>query len=204
MLRRVSMRSYPRSLVFLALVLGALGLGGCVAGNGLAGVLLLAAGVAAGIAGCGGGGARGEAPGSYECCENGRISRCSCDAAISTCNYAPYRVNGDGTCTFHWDIPDASLDVAAPAETGADMSTDTPADLAADVAPDVVRDAGEDRPFMSYRCCPNGRIETCYCPPLTACNYGLVVECGDGTCYESYFPNLDAGSMCKARDGGGQ
>src|SRR5688572_6765224 len=125
MLHRASMKGYPQSLVFLALVLGALGLGGCVAGNGLAGILLLlAAGVEAAIAGCDGSAtraedaraedARAEDPGGFDCCENGRVTRCRCDAGISTCNYAPYRVNGDGTCTFRRDIPDASPDVAVP------------------------------------------------------------------------------------------
>ncbi|MCA9670295.1 MAG: hypothetical protein KC503_32090 [Myxococcales bacterium] len=33
-------------------------------------------------------------------------------------------------------------------------------------------------------CCNNGKIDTCYCPPNAACNYGWFADCGDGTCSE--------------------
>src|SRR5687767_12742887 len=96
MLRRVSMRSYPRSLVFLALVLGALGLGGCLAGNGAALLVLLFAGTAA-IVGC-----ADDGPRTGRCCLNGRVNdHCICDAGSGTCNFALYDVTGDdGTCAL--------------------------------------------------------------------------------------------------------
>ena len=31
-------------------------------------------------------------------------------------------------------------------------------------------------------CCEDGVISTCYCPPKTACNYGLFSRCGGNTC----------------------
>jgi hypothetical protein len=43
-------------------------------------------------------------------------------------------------------------------------------------------------------CCEGGQISTCYCPPRTACNYGMYYDCGDGTC--TYDPEMcvdDAG-----------
>lgn len=33
-------------------------------------------------------------------------------------------------------------------------------------------------------CCKDGRIDACYCPPHTACNYGWFTRCGDDTCMQ--------------------
>ena len=58
-------------------------------------------------------------------------------------------------------------------------------------------DAGGDAGGGSWEpCCNAGRIETCYCPPDTACNYGWFTDCGAGTCVDPIdaCPGTDAGA----------
>ncbi|WP_143195403.1 hypothetical protein [Archangium sp. Cb G35] len=64
----------------------------------------------------------------------------------------------------------------------------------AQCAPDGgVIDAGTWEP-----CCSNGVLTSCYCPPNTACNYGLGwVSCGEGTCAYVNYGQPDAGDPCQ-------
>jgi hypothetical protein len=182
-------------MFILALVLGASGLGGCAAGSGAAGLVLLAVGAATALVGCGDPG-----PKKFRCCVNGQQTVCACDAGPSTtCNYSLYVVADSGLCMYPPD---------PPSNVRLDAAPDAPEDAAAPDAPiDATLDLGgpDLAVGVSYPCCAAGRLETCYCPPLTACNYGLVVNCGDGTCYERLLPNVDPdGGSCRAGDGGGQ
>ena len=192
------MKSYPRALVLWSLFLVALGLGGCVAGSGAAGLVLLALGAAAALAGCTGGPGPGDgsSPRKYPCCVNGQQMECSCDAGFATCNYSPVLAADSGLCMYPPQIPppDSLGNGGAP-----DGAADAPTDMSLDLA-------GPDRAGgFDYQCCNSGRLETCHCPPLTACNYGLIVNCGDGTCYERLLPNVDPdGGSCRSGDGGGQ
>jgi len=38
-----------------------------------------------------------------------------------------------------------------------------------------------------------GTISTCYCPPVTACNYGLFERCAGDTCVDRIGPPPDGG-----------
>jgi len=45
-------------------------------------------------------------------------------------------------------------------------------------------DGGGDSGGGSWeRCCDDGRVSSCFCPAMTACNYGMgLVVCDDGSC----------------------
>src|SRR5690606_26612912 len=150
-------------------IAGVLGLGlalaGCAAGGGWA-AGALALMAAAMLAVSGCSSSHSPEDGTWqECCVEGRIDTCFCPAD-AICNYGWYNDCGDGTCT--------------------DPSTMCP-----------VVDAGvpDDAGGSWESCCVEGRIDTCFCPAGTACNYGWYESCGDGTCAPrgGACPDLDAG-----------
>lgn len=67
-------------------------------------------------------------------------------------------------------------------------------------------DPGEDGGTWET-CCNDGVIDTCYCPPMTACNYGWYDDCGDGMCSFDGCPGgdggVDAGPTDAGTDAGG-
>jgi hypothetical protein len=202
----------PRLLRLLALgllVAIVAGAAGCAAATsaGLPAGLLVAA--LAGLLGLGcnkqslsldgGGGAAGDGGGAdrvvateggawQTCCENGRISSCYC-GSVSSCNYGLGLIQcGDGRCGYgQFTCTDAGVD-AAP---------DGPPD--AQLIVDALPDGGRFVP-----CCVAGRVDSCYCGPLTACNYAPFQTCAGGACYPyTTFPPPDGG-ICPADAGGGQ
>jgi len=107
-----------------------------------------------------------DAGGTWEpCCVDGVVDTCFCPGGAE-CNYGWFDDCGDGTCANPPDMcgaPDAG-----PVDAGADAGP-------ADAGP---ADAGG----RWEPCCVDGMIDTCYCPPMTACNYGWFTDCGGGTC----------------------
>jgi hypothetical protein len=100
-----------------------------------------------------------DAGGHWEaCCQDGVVGTCFCPAGAA-CNFW-YDDCGDGTCVFP-----GSGDPCPGDDAGVDAG-----------------DAGEADAGQWEPCCEEGVITTCYCPAETICNYGLFVDCGDGTC----------------------
>jgi hypothetical protein len=107
--------------------------------------------------------------GTYEqCCENGRVTTCYCPP-MAACNYGwGLNICDDGTCRYDSACPgvDGGIPDGGPTDGGIDV-----------MQPDTAVGGTYEQ------CCENGRLTTCYCPPETACNYGLgLVDCGDGSC----------------------
>jgi hypothetical protein len=79
----------------------------------------------------------------------------------------------------------SSQPLGAPAGDGGPQDA-TSSGTDAPKLPADPRDGATDTdadPGSWQQCCPNGRLETCYCPPHTDCNYGAgLVRCDDGTC----------------------
>jgi hypothetical protein len=68
----------------------------------------------------------------------------------------------------------------------------TGTDGSVEVDGDVGLDGGSEEGGTWGTCCVEGRVDTCYCPPDTACNYGLgLTICDDGTC--NYTGSCDDG-----------
>jgi hypothetical protein len=111
----------------------------------------------------------GTRDGTHEaCCVEGRLTTCYCPPQMA-CNYGrTLVVCDDGTCS---NEPTAQC----PTDGGS-------------------IDAGTWEPC----CTTNGVLTTCYCPPKTACNYGLGwVSCGEGTCASTHWGEPDAGDPCQ-------
>jgi hypothetical protein len=132
--------------------------------------------------------------GTYEeCCQNGVLTTCYCPPNAA-CNYG-LGLNdcGNGTCTYDATCP--GVDAGVPPDTS--VPDGGPVD--GGVPPDTVTAPDVDGGGTYETCCENGVLTTCYCPPNTACNYGLgLVDCGDGTCvYEG------TGQTCSTTSDGG-
>jgi hypothetical protein len=98
----------------------------------------------------------GDAEGHWEpCCEDGVVTTCFCPAGVA-CNYGWYTPCDDGSCV-------GGVGAICPED-------------------DAGTDAGDDAGGQWEPCCEDGIITTCFCPAETICNYGLYVDCGDGTC----------------------
>lgn len=130
-----------------------------------------------------------QADGSFErCCDDGVISTCFCPAG-AFCNYGLFTDCGGGRCEVglsdaaHCAAPDGGLPDSGPPEAGLPD------------APISAYDAGG----TFEPCCTAGVVTTCFCPAGAACNYGLFINCGDGTCVAGV--GFDAGGACTP-DGG--
>jgi hypothetical protein len=70
--------------------------------------------------------------------------------------------------------------------------------LAGCTSREVVDGGAPDAPGHFESCCEQGRMSSCYCPPSTACNFGMAVTfCSDGTCFTTGMgscPTIDAGA----------
>jgi|GEM_PF-5688517 len=97
-----------------------------------------------------------------------------------------------------WQVDDdiASEDTNSAGDTSQPADTNEPQDAA---AADAQADA-EEGTWES--CCNDGVVDSCFCPAMMACNYGMYQSCGNGTCtYGGQpCPEIDAGVDIREED----
>lgn len=97
-----------------------------------------------------------------------------------------------------WQVDDdiAAEDTTSEGDTHPPTDTIEPED---GVAPDTRADA-EEGTWES--CCKDGVVDSCFCPAMMACNYGMYQSCGNGTCTYGGepCPEIDAGSDIREED----
>jgi hypothetical protein len=101
------------------------------------------------------------------CCKDGKVDQCCCPEGVA-CNFGMYKDCGDGICVNFVEelCPGEEADVVEPPK---------------DVEP---KDTNNGCDGNWEKCCKDGVIGECCCPPNTECNYGWYEDCGDNICAE--------------------